>query len=114
MEDGETINVGPFWSKDFSALVSCWLERLYTHLYCRLSLSGSMEAVSGLEEINFVTFLIWTVFVILDPECPIPRPWWKRYVDNVISIVKKNSSRHLLQPPELGLSTHTILDVIAA
>ena len=24
------------------------------------------------------------------PQCPIPTPWWKRYVDDVISIVKKD------------------------
>ena len=28
--------------------------------------------------------------IALGPECTIPTPWWKRYVDNVISIVKKN------------------------
>ena len=26
----------------------------------------------------------------LGSECPIPSPWWKGYVNDVISIVKKN------------------------
>ena len=26
----------------------------------------------------------------IGPECTISRPWWKRYVDDVISIVKEN------------------------
>ena len=26
--------------------------------------------------------------MVLDPQCPIPTPWWKRYLDDVISIVK--------------------------
>ena len=27
--------------------------------------------------------------MVLGPQCPIPTPWWKRYVDDVIIIVKK-------------------------
>ena len=26
----------------------------------------------------------------LGPQCPIPTPWWKEYVDGVISIVEKD------------------------
>ena len=26
----------------------------------------------------------------LGPQCPIPTPWWKRYIDDVICITKKD------------------------
>ena len=26
----------------------------------------------------------------LEPKCPIPTPWWKRYVDGVICITRKD------------------------
>ena len=32
----------------------------------------------------------------LGPQCPIPTTWWKRYVDNVISLVKKEQVDTLL------------------
>ena len=33
-------------------------------------------------------YIIYSVELALGPECTIPTPWWKGYVDDVISIVK--------------------------
>ena len=30
--------------------------------------------------------------ITLGPKCPIPTPWWKIYVDGIISIVKKEQT----------------------
>ena len=35
-------------------------------------------------------YMVYFEELALGPECPIPSPWWKRYVDDVTSIVKKN------------------------
>ena len=34
--------------------------------------------------------------LVLEPLCPIPTPWWKRYVDDVICIIKKDQGGILL------------------
>ena len=38
--------------------------------------------------VSLVIVNIYAEDLALGPECPIPSPWWKRYVDDVINIVK--------------------------
>ena len=43
-----------------------------------------------------VSLVIVTIYMkyfeelALGPQCPIPSPWWKRYVDDLICITKKD------------------------
>ena len=65
VEDGDTAYSVPLWSKDFSALVSGLLERLKTILSHRFSLPGSLEAVVYLEDMNWVSLLLWVLVVLI-------------------------------------------------
>ena len=49
----------------------------------------------------------------LGPQCPIPTPWWKRYVDDVICITKKDPSGHPIQPQKSNRCPHQVHYVVS-
>ena len=49
--------------------------------------------------------------ISLGPVCPISCQWWKKYVDDVISIVKKTQVETLFENCHNGLDPHIKLTV---
>ena len=60
---------------------------------------GSSYGLSSLPSITDI-YMEYFEELALGPQCPIPTPWLKRHVDDVIHITKKRPSGNLIESYE--------------